>query len=520
MPIQRKSGAPLEQINMVMPAAFGLNKQSETSILGPQWATTASNAVFDTSGRLAARQGWLNQTPSPIAGNPAITQIFELVLKNGTTQIISAGGGHLYLGVNAPTNITGTATTTAGDNWQFVNYFGKVYGFQQGAQPIVYDGATSFSNLVNAAGTAPQGNCACVHSGRIWAVGSDYQTIQYSTLLDATKWDSSPDNGGSIDMSSVWPGGTDQVIAMTFYNGNFFIFGKNRIVIWADPAGSVLGINPATMVVYDTIIGTGCIARDSVQQIEGGDILFLSSQGVESMSRLIVEKSNPLNGISRHIRDYLNTSVGASDKTKIRSVYSPEAAFYLLSMPDSLTAFCFSTTFPNQDGSLRVTEWDGFAPGAICRTLEGQLYATYPGVSGQIGVYSGYQDNSLPYTFDYRSGWMDAGEELSQYIKILKSITSLLWISSAADINLNWAFDFNPELFSYAASLSATGASEYNIAQYGIDQYSGGISLKDIVASAGGSGQFVQVGLSSTINGQALALQQFNLYTKIGRMAR
>jgi len=527
MPIPRKEGANLSQINLVMPASLGLNKQAETNILGPEWATQATNAIFDTSGRLAARQGWFNQTTSPISGNPITSQIFELVKKDGTTQIISSANGKLYLGVSTPTDITGTATTTAGNNWQFINAFGSVYGVQQGAVPIVYNGTTSFANLSAASGTLPQGNCGVFHSGRLWIAGSDLQTIQYSALLDPTKW-ATADGAGSIDMTSVWPGSTDQIVALAFYNGKMFVFGKNRIVIWADNQGSALGLNPNNMYVYDTVIGTGCIARDSVQQIEGGDILFLSAQGLESIARLVVYKSNPLDNPSKHIRDYLRQNFVTATTSSIRSVYSPENAFYLLSIPSSSVTFCFSTQFPNQDGSLRVTEWSNFVPTAMCRAIDGTLYATLgtttgftsAQVGGQIGIYSGYQDAGMSYTLNYLSGWMDGGQDVNNYLKLLKSITALMWVSNSASLNINWGFDFDPNLNSFPISLSSTGSSEWGLMEYGLDEWSGGQSLTDCIAPCGGSGQFFRVGASSAINGQSFALQQFNVYAKIGRMAR
>jgi hypothetical protein len=520
MPVSRKEGASLQQISLVQPASRGLNKQMATSLLGPEWAVEASNAVFDTSARLAARQGWLNQTSVAISGTPSISQLHELVKLDGTTQTIASAGNKLYLGVSTPTDITGTATVTA-NNWKFVNFNGKVYGFQQGATPIVYDGSTSFANLtVTDGGTLPQGNCAVVHSGRIWATGSDRQTIQYSALLDATKW-ATASGAGSIDMTSVWPGDMDVIQALAFYNGRMIVFGKNRIVIYADSTGSPLGINPNNLYVVDTVIGTGCIARDSVQQIEGGDILFLSSSGIESLQRVVIEKSNPLNNLSRNIRDYLALNLVGADLSQIRSVYSPENAFYLLSIPTSGLTLCFSTIMRMEDGSLRVTEWSNFVPTAIFRSLDSNVYASLGTLTGgKIGTYSGYQDNGNPYTFQYNSGWMNAGEDLAQYFKILKSVAALLWISAQADVTFTWAFDFIPPIFSQGVTLTSPGASEWNVMQWGIDGWSGGQALQDLIVSTSGYGQYIQIGLQATISGAAVALQQFNLYTKIGRMAR
>lgn len=518
MPIAKREGAPLEQISLVVPASRGLNKQASTTLLGPDWATTATNAIFDTSGRLAARNGWLNQTSSPIAGTPVLEQIFELVKNDGSTQIISAGGNKLYLGVSTPTDITGTASP-AGNNWQFINFFGKAIGFQQGITPIIYDGVTSFANLVAASGTLPSGNCAVVHSGRVWAVDFDKHTIRYSALLDATKW-AAGDGGGNIDMASVWPQGNDIVVAMAFYNGQFIIFGQNRIVIYSDGSGSPLGINPATMVVTDTIVGVGCIARDSIQQTEGGDILFLSSTGVQSLRRLVIEKSNPLNNISKNVRDYLLAIVQGSNLAQVRSVFSPEAALYLLSFPDTGVAFAFSTLRMMEDGTYRVSEWNGFVPRGQCRSLSGVWYSSLPSVGGKIGIYSGYQDNSNSYGFLYVSGWMDLGQDIANYLKLFKSVTCFLWVSSTSDVSISWGFDFDPQFNSLTTSLGANGQSEWNVMQWGIDQWSGGQSLREVEFPVAGSGQYMAIGVSSNINGQAFAIQQLNLYVKIGRMAR
>src|SRR6186713_1057697 len=97
----------LTRIALTTPAFKGLNKQAETSILGPEWATIATNAVFDSSGRLAARMGWTNVTATPMTGTPTIEQIHEHIFEDGTTALVSAGGSKLWSGISAPSDITG-----------------------------------------------------------------------------------------------------------------------------------------------------------------------------------------------------------------------------------------------------------------------------------------------------------------------------------------------------------------------------------------------------------------------------
>lgn len=518
MPTPRRSGAPLLTIPFVTPGAMGLNKQAETTILSPEWATIASNAVFDTSGRVAARMGWTNVTSgTPMSGTPTIEQIHEQIFEDGTTALISAAGSKLWSGTVSPADITGTATVTVGNNWQFVNYNGRVLGFQQGEAPI--DRTTgNFADLVAASGTVPQGNCAVVHSGRIWASDSDKQVIKYCALLDQTHWTT---GAGSIDMSSVWPHGTDEITALAMYNGLMVVFGRNKIVIFGDGQGSALGINPANIYVIDTVVGTGCIARDSVQQIEGGDILFLSSQGVQSLGRLIQEKSNPINNVSKNVRDYLNDTVGLETLTQIRSVYSPENTFYLLSCPTSGVTFCIDTWAKLPDGSFRITEWSSMVPRALARTIGGLLYISLKtGAGGKIGKYSGYQDNGSAYTFDFATAWLDLGEEVTQYIKILKSITALFWISARADVSVKWDFDFEGIFSSRTTTLLSPGLSEWGIMEWGLFEWGGGLALRHVNVPCDGAGQYIRIGAQTSINGASFAIQQISLFTKIGRLAK
>lgn len=517
MPTPRRSGAPLLNIPFVTPGAAGLNKQAETTILGPEWATIASNAVFDTSGRVAARMGWTAVTTSAMSGTPTIEQIHEQVFQDGTTAIISAAGSKLWSGTTAPTDVTGTATVTVGNNWQFVNGFNRLIGFQQGEQPI---GRTTgnFADLTTTSGTWPTGNCGLVHSGRIWAADSNKQTIKYCALLDDAAWAT---GAGSIDMTSVWPQGMDEIVALALYNGQMVVFGKNRIVLFGDGQGSSLGINPNNIYVTDTVVGTGCIARDSVQQIEGGDILFLSAQGIQSLGRLIQEKSNPINNVTKNVRDYLNDTVGLETLSQIRSVYSPENTFYLLSCPTSGVTFCIDTWGKLPDGTFRITEWTGMVPRAMARTISGLLYLSLKtGAGGKIGKYSGYQDNGAAYTFDFATAWLDLGQDVTQYIKILKNITALFWVSAQADVSVKWDFDFEGSFSSRTTTLLSPGLAEWGIMEWGLFEWGGGLALRHVNTPCDGAGQYIRIGAQTSINGASFAIQQISLFTKIGRLAK
>lgn len=519
MPIIPRSGAPVLPIPLVAPGFRGLNKQAEGAVLPVQWATETLNCVFDSAGRLSSRKGYVSQTTSAISGSPTITQLHELRKEDGTTQIISAtSNSKLYKDLTTPSDITGTATVTVGNDWQFVNFNNNVYGVQQGEQPIVYAGTGSFADLVAASGTAPTGNCALAFSSRLWASGSDRQTLQYSSILDATKWDSA-DGGGSIDLTSVWPVGTDEITALAAFNGNLVIFGKNCILMYTDGQGSELGIDPSQMYIYDSVSSVGCIARDTVKEIEGQDLLFLSSSGVQSLSKLIQEKSNPIDNVSKNVRDYLVNFIPSSNIIRVKAEYYAKNSMYLLSFPAAGEAFCFDTRGKMEDGAYRVTEWRTLAPAAMAASRAGDLYIALNSVVGKIGLYTGYQDNGSAISFDYISGWLDLGEDYASYLKILKTITATVFTGTAIAVSLKWDVDFEGNFNSGTELTMGGSVAEWGTMEWGLFDWGGSLSLSRLRVPANNTGQYIRLGIQTSVNNSPFSVQQINLHTKLGRLA-
>jgi hypothetical protein len=522
MPSPKGTGAPLVPISLVSPGRSGLNKQNESAILGAEWATEAYNAVFDTSGRLTARRGWSPGTTTPMTGTPIVDVIHEYIRQDGTRSIISAGGSKVWQGVTTPTDVTSTATITVGDNWQFINFADVCLGFQQGEQPI-RSTSGNFADLVASAGTAPQGNCALGAFGRVWAADSDKQTIKYSDLLDELTWTGG--SAGSIDMTSVWPNGMDEIVALAAYNGSLVVFGKNSVIFWRDEFGSALGLDPETIFVSDTIVGTGCIARDSVQQIDNGDLLFLSANGVQSLQRLIQERSNPIMNVSMNVRDYMLGFVSSESVAEIRSVYAPKEGFYLLILPTSQRVFCFDTRYRLSDGTYRVTEWASRIK-AGARANDNTLYISLAHLGGRIGTYAGYNDRdaadaATTYDFKYNSGWLDLGEEAASYIKILKTINGSVLSGVAGNtMSVLWDFDFQGDFSSTNVTFDNTAAAgEWGVGEWGIMEYGGGAALQRFNIPTSGSGQFIKLGVNVPIDQNTFVLQQLNMYAKLGRLA-
>ena len=266
------------------------------------------------------------------------------------------------------------------------------------------------------------------------------------------------------------------------------------------------------------VSGIGCYARDSVQNVNGDDLVFLSYSGVQSLNRIIQERSNPLRDITLNNRDFVKTYAISGQANTIRSCYSPGYGMYLLALPGASRIFCFDTKVKLPDGSWRMTEWEGLIPKSLISLESGNTI--YGGYAGKVFQYSGYQDNGSSYTLVFESGWMNFGDEINNRLKFLKRVGGLFIIGGTQTLVFKWAFDFSDSFKSFQKTITYnSGGGEYGIAEYGEDEF-GGSSLTfetDVPGSA--QGQFIKVGVQTVINGYAVTLQNLQLFTKIGRLA-
>lgn len=525
MPTPRKhGGAAVQRIPLTVPGFKGLNKQSSNSLLGPEWATRLENAVIDSSNRIAARKGFADQTTTPVA-DPIISGI-EFHKHDGTVELIVVTDNatiHSSTDDGASfSDVTGTAVFTDG-RWQLHNFADKLIGVQDGKAPIVYNG-TSFSHIAD--GSVPTGRCGLAAFGRLWIADADGNTLQYSALLDETDW--SGNDAGFFEFKNVW-NGTDTIEHVAAFNGSLVVFGKNNILFLTDGAGSALGMNPADMYVVDTITGTGCVARDSVQHIEG-DLWFLSRQGIMSLGRLIQERSNPMQNLSIHVQDFVSDAFNDAsfDQSRLRSVYSPRNRFYLLSLPkESATGqgdevgqvIAFDTRGVMEDGAVRcLGTWNGLVPTSFIPRVNDDLLTSNMINTGELFKYSGFQDDGASIGFEYRSGWTDLGGQ--GFLKMLKRMNIVFFTDGAMTVRFKWAWDFSDTFQTKAKTFVSGGiAGEWGIAEWAIAEYSGGVGLNDGKVQGSGNGEYIKFGISVTINGNQFSLQQLDLYARIGRLA-
>jgi len=515
----------LQSVAISAPGFYGLNTQDSPLDLQAGFALVATNCIIDQYGRIGARKGWakVNSSSGNLGAND-VGVMAELVESDGTLTVLFAGNNKLFKlnSSNAVVELTygggGSAPTISASNWSCAALNGVMYFFQIGHDPLIYDPAVStttyerVSEKTGYTGTVTNSNIVLSAFGRLWVANSttNKNTVYFSDLLAGHVW--STGTAGSLNVDRVWPNGPDEIQGLAAHNGFLIIFGKRQILVYQNAT------TPSTMSLSDTVGGIGCIARDSVQTT-GKDVLFLSNSGIRSFARTIVEKSAPLGDLSKNVRNDLVTALASETLANVKSVYSEYEAFYLLTTPATNRVFCFDTRVQLQDGSFRATTWDSIEPTALLARRNGNLLI---GKTGYIGQYTGYQDDGANYRFEYYTNHADLGNQ--NITSILKKIKAVVIGGSNQYVTVKWGFDFNTNYLSSNVLIPAQGISEYGVAEYGangspVANYSNGVALQTLVASASGSGKVVQTGYETNINGTALSIQKIEIQSKDGKMA-
>jgi hypothetical protein len=519
------------------PGFFGLNVQDSSVQLSSGFALEANNCVIDKYGRIGARQGWTPVNTTRLASQGNFRAIYE-VFKDDGNVVLSAADNKLYEGTTTLTQLavrnstdTGNLTyTITDDNWQISGMpydtgatpSGHAILAQAGHPTLVYHklgstahahtGAYGLQRLGDIASNLPGSytvtdftpNVVMTAYGRVWVadIANDRQTVYFSDLLDPTEWKTG--TSGYLNISEVVPN-NDPIVALADHNGFLIIFCEKHIVIYRNP------VDPSSLTLEDTITGIGCIARDSVASI-GTDLMFLSSTGVQSLQRVVQEKSLPFRDISKNVRDELLANVNSEVLKYIKAVYYPTDAFYLLSLPSTGFTYCFDTRGALENGAARTTIWKQIRPTAFCVTQDRQLYI---GKDGYIGKYNGYEDNGATYRMSYFTNYFNFDSDAQ--LKILKKINVTAIGGSAQPIAVKWGYDYTRNYFSRGITLDRVQVFEYGASEYNVATYTNGIALDIARIPASGSGTVLQLGFESDIDGTPLSIQKIDFALKQGK---
>jgi len=500
-----------QNIYIAAPGFKGLNTQDSPVTQDASFASIAENMVVDKYGRIGARQGLdkLTSSATPLGSSIGIETIFEFVARDGTETVFSAGNNKIFTGTTTLTEVTlPVGYSITANNWKIVSFNNEVYFFQRGHAAIEsVAGSTTLVETADSAHTAPAANEALASFGRLWAgdVAGNKYTLYWSDLLDGDNWHGG--TSGSLDLTTVWPTGYDEIVALAEFNDLLVIFGKRSILLYSGAS------SPSSMVLADAITNIGCIARDSVQST-GTDLFFLSDTGVRSLGRVIQEKSNPIGDVSKNVRDEMMFTVN-TQTNDIKSVYSPEHSFYLLFLPTSSIVYCFDTRGKLEDGSNRATTWPSTKILCGDRAADGTLYL---GSIKGINKYNGYLDDTSTYTLRYYTNPLSFGD--ASRLKILKEINFTVIGGQGAPVTVNWGYDYTEGYTKQAVTVANASIAEYGISEYNVStsEYSATIIIDTAKAKATGSGRVATIGLDCTIDERSLSIQEVNIEALIGRL--
>lgn len=570
----------LQNITVQAPGFAGINSQDSPVSIDQSFAATADNCIIDEYGRIGARKGYVevsthSSTATLLGSSRGIEAIHESLDHSGDKVVFSAGNLKIFSGTTQLTDLTTAISyTPTANNWKIVDFNDHTYFFQRGHEPLLYtdhggSGALeAMSDHSHATGTAPQGNEVLAAFGKLWVadVTGNKHTVYWSDTLNGHAWTGGA--SGSLDLTNVFPNGHDEIVALSAFNNFLVIFCKRSIIVYSGADNTTT----TDFKLHDTVEGVGCIARDSVQHT-GTDIIFLSEDGVRSFGRTIQEKSMPMRDISNNVRNEL-TYLVSQQTNAVKSAYSPDEAFYLLSLPDSNTVYCFDMRGTLPDGANRVTTWTGINPRSFALLQDGTLYL---GREDGIFEYKGYLDDNASYQMKYYSNPLSFGN--SANLKFLKKFNITVIGNVASQTTLAWGYDytgnFNTKTFSTA--LGNSQIAEFNVAEFGdntttlitpsstgtylgafssapttsetnalyynttdnklyfwnnaaweeettVDtnyipsKYTFGTDIQRPSINTNGSGTVVTIGIESTVEGAPYSIQQIDVHALLGRL--
>lgn len=520
---KRKQRSTLQTSGLMGPGFRGLNTELPVQLgnQDPTWALVLENAIYDEKGRVSLRKGYSVLTTTPMTAAPTVRVLHEYIDLDGNTSLIALGTDFKIWESTDDgatwADISGALSTTTTD-WKFVNFYGECYATAPGHKVWQYTGTGTFTQV---AGSFVTNGTILAAFGRLWT-GRDASTaIDYSVLLDGTDWAST--GAGSIDTANVWTRGMDQVRGLAAFGSTFAVFGREHILLYVDGSGSILGIDPDQMYVVDTIEGTGTEFRDSIVNIGDGDLWFISAQGVQSLARVVQDKSNPLVDVSGNqrskIQDLISNQVG--EPNSVQAIYSPEEHFVLFLFTGDNEIMMYDTSFPLEDGTYRASNWTGITDReALCVRRNGLVL--YGLNTGEVAKYSNYQDDvtgaGTKYSLVYATPWMDMGAHNN--IKIVKGFYGHFYGRETLTATARWAFDFRPLEFSetFTNDYESSGG-EFGAGEFGEDEFGTGHRFRRQYVGGMGEGQFVKlwVTIQSTDVDATVAIQEVGMSFKVGR---
>lgn len=540
----------LVELEIARPGVYGVNTSASGDVMPKEYSVKVNNFVFSDEGYIEARHGSRRTHASPVVGT--VRQIFVTKDEAGDDLTIFSTATKIYKRVSGViTDITGSVTTPTAGNWKFYNHNNEIFGTQIGHLCIKL-GTPSSGTFVDAtfvgANAPTQANIIDSMSafGRVWHLwkdGSGTNLLTYSSILEPENYNtvaSTLGDSGFFNLASSYLKGMTKPTSITEFNGNLIVLNERNLTVWENP-WDPLGLTASPMGVLETIGGVGCVARDSLQYTQN-DLLFLSEQGVTSLSRVVQEKSMPLKRYSDNIRKEMRKLIRGSDLTGVWSCYFEQKGLYLIGSPDISTTYLIDTSTQLPDESYRTLTW---SKAITCMEVEPEeslltsddswAAILLSDEASYLSQLKGYRDNDTlsaaggsTYLLTYESAWSSIVQDYENNLKFPKKLGVVIKGKSTLSFGINLAFDYGDfiDTLTRTATLQLSSPSTYGTATYwdGVTKtkttygtYGGVAAIEEKRFMGFGSGRIMKVKLTATVDGESVSMQRVSIKSKVGK---
>lgn len=298
------------------------------------------------------------------------------------------------------------------------------------------------------------------------------------------------------------------VVQIKPFRDSLYVFGSNHI--------KKIEVSNTDFVLNDVTTNVGCLASDSVQEIDG-DLLFLSQDGFRPISGTDRIGDVQLEVVSKKIQRLVTEEIISNDMSEVCSVLvrSKSQARFFLSSPTKDTVSTFGILgclrdYPN--GSI-AWEWSRLkgisAACAASKYIGASEYILHGDYDGNVfRQESGNDFNGNPIEAIYSTPFLDFGD--AGVRKTMRKIRLFVRPEGTMQINAKLVYDWeepnklNPDTYGIEGNLS--GGSFYGSAIYGTGEYSGG-TTPVLISNVEGSGFSVQIKYSTVDTNPSYTIQ-------------
>lgn len=430
------------------------------------------NFEFDDNGNLSTRRGVSQLSADTFAGR--ITSLHYYTTEAGEVGILFTTGSTLRI---IETNGTGLSTlsgalTLPSDTfWSWVTFDGIAIGANKatsGDNPVKVDATATAAAL---GGSPPKAKYLEVWEQRLWLVSAaEPNQIWGSALGDPESWTT----GGAADAVTIDVDADDgdQITGIFATRDALYIFKRrsiHRLIPRALPA-----TDPDNLKREVVTREIGCVSHYSITQVVD-DVLFLSDQGIASLSLVVTAENFKTAFYSRNVAEITNF---VKSTEEIPAFLFDTAAQYWLSLPAAVSPTAAKQVYVMDylkvnDGYARWTRFDGFVAGTAYTSFMGASGKTYVigalnsgGSNYQLFTYvprlttAAFSDQGTAYTKAIAMKSFNGGAQLLRKYWHEWSL-GLNLLSSSVGLSINYYFDQNinrGDSYSFGLTGTTTGS--------------------------------------------------------------